>query len=65
MPSSGDSSEDDDSIDVDDGAVIVPIAQNEVHRIVAGQAISDLGSAVKELLDNSLDAGAKRINSKT
>ncbi len=64
MPSSANSSEDDDSIDVDEGAVIVPIAQNEVQRIVAGQAISDLGSAVKELIDNSLDAGANRINSK-
>jgi DNA mismatch repair ATPase MutL len=33
-----------------------------VRRIVAGQAISDLPSAVKDLIDNALDAN---INSKS
>jgi hypothetical protein len=34
-----------------------------IHRMVAGQAVADLASAVKELVDNALDAGATRINS--
>lgn len=45
-------------------AVIVPMDSSSVQRIVAGQAISDLASAVKELIDNALDAGSKTINSK-
>ncbi len=40
---------------------IRPIPIESIGRIVAGQAITDLCSAVKELLDNSIDAGAKRI----
>lgn len=43
---------------------IRPIEQESVQRIVAGQAVHDLASAVKELVDNSLDAGSKSINSK-
>ncbi|CAB9504250.1 protein MutL [Seminavis robusta] len=45
----------------DDG-MIRPIEEESVRRIVAGQAVSDLASAVKELLDNALDAGSKSIN---
>ena len=42
---------------------ILPIQQQDVHRIVSGQVISDMASAVKELVDNALDAGATSINS--
>ena len=45
-------------------ARIVPMDASSVQRIVAGQAIFDLASAVKELVDNALDAGSKTINSK-
>eukprot|EP00957_Ditylum_brightwellii_P177993 13557834-Ditylum_brightwellii.AAC.1 len=48
---------------VDEPALIVPIDQNTVKRLVAGQAVMDLASIVKELIDNALDAGAKSINS--
>jgi sensor histidine kinase regulating citrate/malate metabolism len=46
-------------------AVIIPMDSASVQRIVAGQAITDLASAVKELIDNALDAGAETINSKS
>jgi len=37
------------------------ISERSVQQIVAGQAITDLTSAVKELVDNALDAGARSV----
>jgi len=41
--------------------LIRPINRNLIHRICSGQVILDLSSAVKELVENSLDAGATSI----
>ncbi|XP_058084301.1 DNA mismatch repair protein PMS1 isoform X2 [Magnolia sinica] len=40
---------------------IRPINKGVIHRICSGQVILDLSSAVKELVENSLDAGASSI----
>lgn len=40
---------------------IHPIDKAAVHRICSGQVILDLATAVKELVENSLDAGATSI----
>ena len=40
---------------------IQPIDKAVVHRICSGQVILDLATAVKELIENSLDAGATSI----
>lgn len=40
---------------------IQPIPQQSIHRLVAGQAVCDLTSAVKELVENAIDAGATRV----
>ena len=40
---------------------IKPIDKAAVHRICSGQVILDLATAVKELIENSLDAGASSI----
>jgi hypothetical protein len=40
---------------------IKPIDKAAVHRICSGQVVLDLATAVKELIENSLDAGATSI----
>jgi hypothetical protein len=40
---------------------IKSIDKESVHRITSGQVVVDLATAVKELVENSLDAGASNI----
>lgn len=40
---------------------IKAIDGSSVHRITSGQVVIDLQTAVKELVENSLDAGATSI----
>lgn len=40
---------------------IRPLPQTTVNLMVAGEAIDSLAAAVRELVENSLDAGAKRV----
>lgn len=41
---------------------IKPINENTVHKICSGQVVLNLAVAVKELVENSLDAGATKID---
>ncbi|CCD25569.1 ATP-binding mismatch repair protein NDAI_0F02510 [Naumovozyma dairenensis CBS 421] len=41
---------------------ITPIGSKDVHKITSGQIIIDLVTAVKELVDNSIDAHATQID---
>ena len=42
-------------------AGIQAISRADVHRITSGQVVLDIQSAVKELVENALDAGARTI----
>ncbi|KAG6812580.1 hypothetical protein H0H92_002048 [Tricholoma furcatifolium] len=44
-----------------DGGEIKAIDKTSIHRITSGQVVIDLQTAVKELVENSLDAGATNI----
>jgi hypothetical protein len=37
-------------------SAIKPISQEAIHRICSGQVVLDLAGAVKELVENALDA---------
>ena len=41
--------------------MIKAIDTSSIHRITSGQVVIDLQTAVKELVENSLDAGATSI----
>lgn len=40
---------------------IKQVSQDVIHRISSGQVVVDLATAVKELVENALDAGASNI----
>ena len=42
-------------------SAIKSIESSSVHKITSGQVVVDLATAVKELLENSLDSGATII----
>lgn len=50
-----------DSSPTTSSPLIRPINRSVVHRICSGQVILDLSSAIKELVENSIDAGATSI----
>ncbi|KAG9086210.1 hypothetical protein FS749_003846 [Ceratobasidium sp. UAMH 11750] len=47
-----------------DTTQIKSIDKDTIHRITSGQVVVDLATAVKELVENSLDAGASNIEVK-
>ena len=44
------------------GGVIKAISRSSVHRICSGQVILDPSSALKELVENSVDAGCTKLD---
>jgi DNA mismatch repair protein MutL len=40
---------------------IRPLPAEVVHRITAGEVIDSLAAVVRELAENAIDAGAKRL----
>ena len=49
------------SISAGPASAIQPIDRGSVHRICSGQVVLNLATAVKELVENSVDAGADNI----
>ncbi|XP_031797626.1 mismatch repair endonuclease PMS2 isoform X2 [Sarcophilus harrisii] len=49
---------------VETAKAIRPIDHKSIHQICSGQVVLSLGTAVKELLENSVDAGATNIDLK-
>ena len=45
--------------------MIRAIDKGVVHRICSGQVILDLATAVKEIVENALDAGASTVEAST
>jgi DNA mismatch repair ATPase MutL len=41
--------------------VINAIDKSSIHKICSGQVVLDLATAVKELVENSVDAGASSV----
>jgi DNA mismatch repair protein PMS2 len=41
------------------------IDNSSIHKITSGQVVIDLQTAVKELVENSLDAGATNIGARS
>ena len=48
-------------LQMDSPGSIQAIDRGSVHRICSGQVVLTLSTAVKELVENSLDAGATNI----
>ena len=46
---------------MEESSTIRAIDKSSVHRICSGQVVLTLATAVKELVENSLDAGASYI----
>jgi hypothetical protein len=46
---------------IESNSTITRIEALSVHKITSGQVVVDLQTAVKELVENSLDAGATSI----
>ena len=49
---------------MESGGIIKAIDKSSVHRICSGQVIFNLAIAVKELIENSIDAGATLVEIK-
>lgn len=47
-----------------DAPSVLPIDRRTIHQICSGQVVLNLATAMKELLENSLDAGARSVEIK-